>query len=149
MTTFGFRWHEGPTDIREYPEDSGQSYKTGDPLCLVAGQLRIAASDQLIWGIALQDATGTAGASSGLKQKVHVINPWQVWTAYDVGTSTQAKEGLKYGLTLSAGACYVDTTDTTTVTVVVQQLDPQDGPKAAGKMWVRFLPAVCQAIVGS
>lgn len=144
MTTFGFRYVDGPVDIREYPEGNAQSFKCGDPVELDSGAVVIASDDQGIWGIALQDASGTQYTII----RVHVINPAQIWAGIADTTTTQAMEGCKYGLNLSAGNCTIDIGDTTTVTVVVQQLDSADGPLASGKMWVRFLPAVCLSIVG-
>ena len=146
MTTFGFRYVDGPVDVREYPEGSGtQTFKTGDPVELAAGAVVVASDDQGIWGIAMQDASGTATT----KIRVAIINPSQIWCAIADAQTLQAQEGLKYGLNLSAGNCTIDIGDTTTVTVVVQQLDPADGPATSlGKMWVRFLPAVCLSIVG-
>ena len=142
MTTFGFRYIEGPVDVFNYPEDStGDTFKCGDPVYIVAGKVRIAASDQAIFGIAMQDAKAD---DLGALIRVAKIHPDQVWCAIADDTTTQAMEGLKYGLNISAGNCTIDLADTTTVTVIVMQLDPADGPVAsAGKMWVRFLRAVC------
>ena len=146
MATFGFRYLEGPVDKMEYPEGSTQSFKVGDPVELSAGQLIIASDDQSILGIAEKDASGTAGTMI----PVHIIHPDQLWTVQADTTTTQAMEGLAYGLNISAGNCSVDLGDTTTTTVVVKQLDPQDGPhtNAGGKLIVRFKPDVCAAIGG-
>jgi hypothetical protein len=141
VTTFGFRYLEGPVDVFNYPEDTtGDTFKVGDPVYLVAGKVRIAASDQAIFGIAMQDAKAD---DLGALVRVARIHPDQIWCAVANNTTTQAMEGIKYGLNISAGNGTIDVADTTTVTVIVMQLDPSDGPVSSGKMWVRFLRAVC------
>lgn len=143
--SIGFRWLEGPVDIREYPEAATQSYKAGDPVYLVAGKVTISDTDQHIWGIALADATGVTDT----KTLVHVVHPDQVWVAQSDDATAQANVGNNYGLNLSAGACTIDVGDTTTVTVAVQNIDPAFAlGTSGGFLWVRFIPAVCLSQLG-
>lgn len=146
MATMGFRYLDGVVDKCEYPEGSTQSFKKGDVLGLSAGKVVVAANDQSIWAIAEKDASGTTGTMI----PVHRIHTNQIWVVEGDTTTTQAMEGVKYGLNISPGNCSVDIGDTTTTSVTVVQLDPHDGPhtNAGGKLWVRFNEGICQQLGG-
>jgi len=143
----GFAYIDGPVWIMEYPEASGtQTFKKGDPVELSSGAVQIASDDQSILGIACQDASGTAATTI----QVHIISPTQLWVVEADTTTAQAQEGEDYGLNISAGNSSVDIGDTTTTTVIVQQLDPHDGAhtNAGGHLIVRFKAAVCAMSYG-
>ena len=141
----GFAWNDGPVDVREAPEAATQSFVKGDLVYLVAGALTIAATDQKIAGVALQNASGTTGTIL----KFHAIHPDQLWIAQLDTTTAQAYEGEDYGLNTGSGNMSVDIGDTSTVAVVVNQLDPQQAVGVSGgRVFLRFKAAVCQMITG-
>lgn len=141
----GFRYQEGPVDIREYPEAATQSFKAGDIVYLVSGKVTISDTDQHIWGIALADATGVTDT----KTLVHVVHPDQIWAVPSDDVTAQANVGNNYGLNISAGNCTVDVGDSSTVTVAVNALDPAFPiGTTGGFLWVRFIPAVCLSSLG-
>lgn len=95
------------------PEASGQSYKKGQFVYEVAGALTECATDCLILlGIAQQDATGTAGSSSGLLQAVELVYPGDVLEIQTTAAVTQAMAGITYALTTTSNVNYIDCTDT-------------------------------------
>ena len=142
----GFAWLDGPVDKRSAPEAASQSFKKGDLIYLVAGAVTIIAADSKIAGVALQDASGVTGTII----MFHAIHPDQLWIAQLDTTTAQAYEGEDYGLNYgTAGSMAVDIGDTSTVAVVINQLDPaQAVGKDGGKVILRFKAAVCQMITG-
>lgn len=145
MATIGFVWLDGPVDVREAPEAASQSFVKGDLVYLVGGALTVIANDQKIAGVALQNASGTTGTIL----KFHAIHPDQLWIAQSDTTTAQAHEGEDYGLNTASGNMSVDIGDTSTVAVVVNQVDPaQAVGTSGGKYILRFKAAVCQMITG-
>jgi len=145
LATIGFVWLDGPVDKREAPEATGQSFKKGDPIYLVGGEVTIAANDQKIAGIADKDASGTRYT----KIQFHAIHPDQLWIAQSDTTTSQAHEGENYGLNIAAGNCSVNISETTTTAVVVNQVDPSQAVgTSGGKYILRFMAAICQMITG-
>jgi len=137
MATIGFRYIKGPYVVNHLPEAASQSFKAGDLVILTSGKVAIVTSDQTVYGVALKDASGTTGADV----PVLVIQPDQIFLAQADTTTAATHVGGKYGLNIgTAGSMSVDIGDTSTTTVRIEKLDPRDGAKANGRVYVKFDP---------
>ena len=147
MATIGFVWAgEGTYQVKSYPEAASQSFKAGDLVILSSGSVAIATSDDDVWGVALQDASGTTGTSI----PVQVIFPDTVFLAQATDATAETNKGTAYALDLTSGSMGVNTGSTTTPAFVIDRLDPRDGPEtsAGGRVFGRFVYTSCDAIGG-
>lgn len=113
------------------PEGATQTFKKGDALVMSSGKVVIATSDQTIFGVAAQDATGTTSSSVA----VYLADPATLFTGQVDTTSAASQIGLKYGLNIgTAGSMSIDIADTTTTSVRVVDIHPHDGAKALGRV---------------
>jgi len=134
---YDFKLVSGPCEVREYPSGTTGVYDAGEVVGLSSGALVIGA-DNLCMGVALEDAV-TSGHT-----KIIVITPEQTWSCGYNGTTAESMLGLNYLVTFTHDAqCVSSTTSTPTITVV--GLHPNDGAKEYGRLLVRFCVAVCQA----
>jgi hypothetical protein len=138
----GFQLKDGQNgQILDYPEHAtAGSFEAGDPVDLNGGKVRIAASDQQIWGIAGADASGTTDTSI----PVYVISPEQIWVAYADTTLNQTHVGNDYGLNISAGTSTVDIGDATTTSVVILGIDERDTAGTTARALVKFKGGIIQ-----
>jgi hypothetical protein len=140
------------TEERQYPEAASQTFKRGDLVYLVSGQVTVAASaasnvaaGTKVLGIALKDASGTTGAAV----PVAIANTNFRWSlpvthatpASAVTASSQV--GTAYELErTAAGKWAVPIDDTTNTKIVVSAIHPA---YAVGEQYgwveVRFLDA--------
>ena len=121
-------------NVFSYPEAASQSFKTGDPVKLnTSGQVLLAVdTEDGIWGIAWEDATGTT-ANMVL---ILVLTPAMVFAvsqsnAGAAQASAQTQVGLqcsyiKSTVTDETTKTVLDTADTTTPTFEIIYLDGRD-----------------------
>ena len=120
-------------------EASGQSYKVGQLVYLSSGLVTACADDaQSVFGIALEDASGTANTS----QRVYALYPDDVLEANVYhGTAAsavtaEAQRGENYALEVDSNKCYVGIDDTSNVLMRVIDFCPLD---AIGDQYGRVL----------
>lgn len=142
MATMGFRYWDGPVVVKEFLEgQTSGSFKAGDLVALSSGELILAANGQDAIGIALKDASGTAGTVI----PVILITPETEFLAKASTAATTANIGGVYDLVLTAGSQYVNFGSSTQAPqVVVVGIDPRD----SGRVIVRFAYDTCDAIGG-
>ena len=146
MATLGWRYLNGPVTIREYPEDqTGGSFIAGDLVALSAGEVVLATADE-IYGIALKSA-----AASGTIIPVMIVTSEMEFVAEADATTTVAMEGEEYDINFTAGSQSVDIAGDTYDNVIIQELDPRDGPHtgSGGRVIVKFAPACLQSHKGT
>ena len=103
----------------EKGEAAGQTYKKGELVYLVAGELTICGADPaLIAGIALTDASGTQATAASFEP----IYPNDEVEMYANTTITTAMHGVGYGVAVGSNIWKVDISDTTNKRVVVKRL---------------------------
>ena len=136
MATYGFRFVEGPLVKGKAASAATGTYKAGEVIGLSSGACVIGNSGACA-GIALQDAV-TGGTTEFI-----VLDPTQIWSVYYAGATSEAQKGEDYLMTFTTGSQRLSST-TTTPTCTVVRLDPRDGPKAGGRLHVRFNQANCQ-----
>jgi len=136
MATQGVKLISGMTEVREYPSAATGTYAAGDVVGLTSGACVIGA-DNLCAGVALKAAV-TSGTTPIL-----VITPEQVWSITYAGTTVATQEGEDYLMTFTTGSQCLSTT-TTTPTATILKLDPRDGPKALGRVFIHFNAHNCQ-----
>ena len=140
----GFQLKTGlNADVRYVSEHAtAGSFVAGDIVDLNGGKVRIASSDQAIYGVAAAPATGTVDTQI----PVYVVDPSQLWVAYADGTVTEATHtGNDYGLNIAAGSCTVDLGDATTTTVSIIDIDERDAYATTARVIVRFKNAILQS----
>lgn len=133
--------------VYNYPEHATHgSFAVGDLVKLdTNGKLQVAASDQALFGVAKKGYSGTEGTLI----PVMVLDSNAEFVMQADTTTTIANEGVDYGLNIGTpGSMSVDVGDETTTSVVVQRLDERDGPKANGRVVVKFKPGVIQGYTG-
>lgn len=132
MATLGFApYNCDKATIVHVPEGATQTFKAGDLVYMTSGTVKIATSDQTVFGAAVCDASGTTSTSI----PVYVADPSTVWTAQVDTTSAASQIGAKYGLNIgTAGSMSIDIADTTTTSVRVIDIHPHDGAKALGRV---------------
>lgn len=134
---YGFKLVEGPCVVREYTSAAATTYDAGEVVSISSGSVAIGAHDACA-GVALKDAGGTT-----TKTPIILITPEQVWECGYNGTTATTLIGSTYLVTFTTGAqCLSSTTSTPTVTVV--GLNENDGAKAYGRLYVKFLASNCQ-----
>ena len=146
MATMGFRYLSGPVNIREYPEDqTGGSFIAGDLVNLSRGEVILATAGN-IFGVALKSA-----AASGTIIPVMVITPENEFVAEASTTTTATMEGGQYDITFTAGSQTILVSSQTQDDVVIQELDPRDGPHtgSGGRVIVRFRPSSLEYVYGT
>jgi hypothetical protein len=136
LATQGVKLVSGNTEVREYPSAATGTYVAGDVVGLTSGACVIGA-DNLCAGVALKDAV-TSGTTPIL-----IITPEQVWNIEYAGTTAATMEGEDYLMTFTTGSQCLSTT-TTTPTATILQLDPRDGAKATGRVFIHFNAHNCQ-----
>lgn len=142
----GFRYLSGPVNIREYPEDqTAGSFIAGDLVNLSSGEVILATAGN-IFGVALKSA-----AASGTVIPVMVITPENEFVCEADTTTTAAMEGGQYDINFTAGSQSVDLGSQTQDDVVIQELDPRDGPHtgSGGRVIVRFRPSSLEYTYGA
>ena len=135
----GFKFHEGPCIIREFPSDETHgSFLAGDVVEISAGELILKNDTTNLFGVALKDY-----GASGTMIPVIILDPAQLWCAEADTTTTTAMEGIGYGLNDTAGTQAVDIGDTTDIEVVLVKVDPRDGATtgSGGRVIVSFVDA--------
>lgn len=125
MATMGFRPYPGPdaNKIAWLPEVVSATFKTGDLVILSSGYVTIATVDEDIYGIALQDYTGTTSTLI----PVYVLSGGEKLIAEATATTTEVMKGVGYEITMTAANMGVATDTTSSPTFMVEQLDPRDG----------------------
>jgi len=129
------------------PEAAGQSFKRGELIYLVAGLATVVASDGVvIYGMALQDATGTTStmidvlefdSSTILRGNVYHSTPASAVTA-------RANVGIKYAVYVGSNKVHVDIEDTGNDAFVIVSLDEGEVGDIYGRCYFKVLPAVLQ-----
>lgn len=129
-----------------YPEHATSgSFVKGDPVDLAGGKVAYITADSKIFGIALADYSGTEDTLVPVER----IFPDVDYVMVCDTTTAVAYVGEDYGLNIAAGATTVNVGETSTVSVVVQGLDPRDAVGTdGGRLIVRFKPAVIQGLTG-
>jgi hypothetical protein len=143
LATFGFQYIEGPTHLIEKPCGTSTFIK-GDAVYIgTGGRVKLAASDDRIFGIAQEDV-----GDWDEKILIHEISPDQLWVGESDGTANIGMEGKPYGLNLTSGSQAINYGDTGP-SVIIHQYDPQeDAVATAHKLIFRFQPDTCQGLVG-
>ena len=143
MIEFKHALNQGSAETMQIGEAASQSAtKAGDLVYLASGLAHIMADDgQLLWGIAMEDCTGT---TSNLIN-VLVVRPGDV---FEVSASTAfltvANVGIKYALVpTAAGLWQLVSGDVTDPLVVVTKVI------STTRALVTFMPTVLQYLVGA
>jgi len=138
VVIYGFKLVEGPCVVREYTSAATTTYDAGEVVTVASGSVAIGAHDAC-FGVALKDAGGITTTTP-----IILITPEQIWECGYNGTTAATMIGSTYLVTFTTGAqCLSSTTSTPTVTVV--GLNPNDGAKAYGRLYVKFLASNCTA----
>jgi hypothetical protein len=149
MAYIGFRPYPGPdpSKIVHLPEVASATFKMGDLVIYSGGYVSVATSDADVFGIAMQDKSGTTGTMI----PVYVITPEDKFIAQSSSATLEAYKGNAYGCTLTTpGAMCVTAGTTGNATFYIEKLDPRDGVKtsAGGRVIGRFVIASMDAIGG-
>jgi hypothetical protein len=143
----------GAAEYAVVGEYTGSSFKKGELVYLSGGQARAVASDgQVVFGIAQEDASGTATTTPTVT--VEVINPEDDVVMVCTSAPTYANRGIKYALVISANSyCQCDLTDTGHDVLTLVDLVYDTGGSNSGtsttKAVVHFLPGCCQSRTGA
>ena len=141
MATIGFQLAYGNPHVVHVPEHAtSSSFTDGDLVALAGGKVQLVAggaNTDMIFGVALKDATGTTNSSI----PVHVISPEDVFIVEMETTSTTTHLGQDFGVNTTAGSQSVDT-DATGLVSVIDFF--QDSGTATGKVLVKFVPTALQ-----
>jgi hypothetical protein len=149
MAYIGFRPYPGPdaTKITHLPEVVSATYKAGDLVKISGGYVTVATADTDVFGIALNDYTGTTGADT----MVYVITPEDKFLAQSSAATLESYKGNAYGCTLTTpGSMCVTAGTTGNATFYIEKLDPRDGvdTSAGGRVIGRFVISSMDAIGG-
>ena len=149
MAYIGFRPYPGPDakNIVHLPEVVSATYKAGDLVKISGGYVTVATSDQDVFGIALNDYTGTTGADT----MVYVISTDDKFLAQSNAATLESYKGNAYGCSVTTpGSMCVTAGTTGNVTFYIEKLDPRDGVKtsAGGRVIGRFVISSMDAIGG-
>jgi len=149
MAYIGFRPYPAPdpTKIVYLPEVVSATFKTGDLVILSGGYVTVATSDADVFGIAMEDYTGTTGALV----PVYVITPEDRFVAQSSAATLESYKGNAYGCTLTTpGSMCVTAGTTGNATFYIDKLDPRDGVKtsAGGRVIGHFVIGSMDAIGG-
>jgi len=146
MATMGFKLKYGNPNIRYIKEAAGtQTFVAGDLVYLASGAVTVIANDDVIFGVAQEDASGTTGTLL----PVSIISPEQTWVAAFDDTTSTDYVGEDYGLNITSDSMSVNLGETTNTAVTIIDLDPRDGAKSLGRVLIQFVPAVLQGYIGS
>ncbi len=148
MATFGFRPYPGPiaSHITVLPEAATQTFVTGDLVIISSGKVAVATDDDDIFGIALNDASGTTDTDVF----VYVPGPGEKFIAEASTTTAQTNVGVAYALVMTSGSMAVNPGSTTTAAFYIDSLDPRDGATtgAGGRVIGRFIYTSLDSIGG-
>ena len=136
----------GASPIQRRPEGASETYSKGAPLIDDgSGRLTVWTADaDDIEGIAAKDGSNnsTEGAAEAAYYKVHDAVKFEASvtsaSAFDTGATADSQVGQAYGLALSGGIAYVDTSDTTNTRVRVERLLDASGT-VHGRAIVQFI----------
>lgn len=143
MATYGFKYLEGPTHLIEKPCGTSTFVK-GDAVYIgTGGRVKLAASDDRIFGIAQEDVK-----TWDTKILVHEISPDQKWVGESDGTASIAMEGNPYGINLTSGSQAINYGDTGPTLIVIQYDPQEDAVATAHNLIFRWQPATCQGLAG-
>jgi len=129
---YGLRLVDGPCVVREFTSAAAGTYDAGEVVDVANGSCAIG-EDAKCAAVALKDASGTTTNTPCI-----LLTPEQTWSIGYNGTTAATLIGNTYLMTFTTSVqCLTSTTSTPTVVVV--GLDPRDGPKAYGRLYVKFL----------
>lgn len=133
--------------VRSYPEAASQTFKAGELVTLSSGAVAAAAATGSVLGIALKDASGTAGTSI----PVHVITPEdlvriRVYNGTSIVSSDNATLGASYGFSTVSNSSVLDTSDITNAVFVVEDQEQDSGGAYTNWAYVRLSSA--KAVIG-
>jgi len=129
-------------------EAASQSFKIGQPVYLVAGLVTACASDGVvIYGIALQDATGTPGSKIDVQvdDGTLVLRGNVYHSTAESAVTAVANRGVKYALYVSGNLAHVDIGDTDNDAIVIISLDQSEVGDTYGRCNFKFITAVLQS----
>lgn len=148
MATMGFRPYPGPIAdrITVLPEAATQTFKQGDLVIISGGKVAVMTDDDDIFGVAMQDASGTADTDV----PVYVIHASDKFIAEASTTTAQTNVGVAYALVVTSGSMAVNPGSTTTAAFYIDSLDPRDGATtgAGGRVIGRFIYTSLDSIGG-
>lgn len=134
-----FELWSGPSNVKSYPEESGQSYLAGDLVIFDGGTVKIATDGTDVMGVAIDKASATADT----ERKVHVITPEQIWSVESTGTPDATMIGDAYDVANFTAGLMVVNVGTGGTDVVLWDLDPRDVPASGSRVLVKFVPGSC------
>ncbi len=129
-------------------EAASQSFLKGELVYLVAGKVTVVASGgTVIWGIALQDATGTTDEPIDVQvDDGTLVLRGNVYhgTAASAVTAV-ANLGIKYGIYVSGNKAHLDISNTANDAAVITSLDKGEIGDVYGRCNFKLIPAVLQS----
>ena len=149
MATSGFRPYPGPKAdrITVLPEAASQTFKSGDLVIISSGKVAVASSDDDVFGVAMQDASGTTNTPTN----VYVIYPGDKFIAESGAATAIANQGVAYDLDMTSGSMSVTTGTAASAAFYIDCLDPRDGITSTtpyGHVIGRFLYSSIDGIGG-